>query len=75
MDYVVKFLTDLFKISDYSFDFFIDLKPIKEEIKENNDIFLTEIDAKKHFIKNNNYSNEKVLYIFKNRKYWFCLKQ
>ena len=72
LDYVVKFLTDLFKISDYSFDFFIDLKPIKEQIKENSDIFLT---AKKHFIKNNNYSNEKVLYIIKNRKYWFCLKQ
>ena len=37
--HVVKFSTDLFKISYYSFDFLIDLKPMKEEIKENNDIF------------------------------------
>ena len=43
--------------------------PIKKSIKEKGVIFLKKINAKKKdFISYNNYDNEKVLYLFKNRK-------
>ena len=34
LDGIVNFLIDLFKISDYSIDFFNDLKPINDEVKK-----------------------------------------
>ena len=34
LDCILNFLIDLFKISDYSIDFFNDLKPINDEVKK-----------------------------------------
>ena len=34
--YVVNFIRDLFKISDFSFNFFTDLQPICEKVKDKN---------------------------------------
>ena len=68
LDCIVNFLIDLFKISDYSIDFFNDLKPINDEVKRKKDFFLIENDAKKHIFKEQ-YSNGKIIYYFKGRKY------
>ena len=38
-NYIVNFLHDFFQISDYSFDFFSDLKPLISKVKENNEVF------------------------------------
>ena len=62
--YIVNILCDLYNISNYSFDFFDDLKPIKEKIKEKNVIFFKKNLCRKHYIKYENYSNNKVLYLF-----------
>ena len=37
--YVVNFIRDLFKISDFSFNFFSDLQPICEKVKDKNTVF------------------------------------
>ena len=43
--YVVNFIRDLFKISDFSFNFFTDLQPICEKVKDENTVFLCQKDA------------------------------
>ena len=43
--YVVSFIRDLFKISDFSFNFFTYLQPICEKVKDKNTVFLCQKDA------------------------------
>ena len=67
-NYIVNFLHDFSQISDYSFDFFSDLKPTISKVKENNEVFLC------HMNNNNKYKNkssDKIYYFIKKRKYYW----
>ena len=39
-DYVINFLNDFFKVSDSSIEFFLELKPLNEEVKHKNRFFV-----------------------------------
>lgn len=41
-NYVINFLHDFFRLSDYTFDFFSDLKPLILKVKDRNEVFIYE---------------------------------
>lgn len=72
-EYMANFLSDLFKIWDYSYLFYRDLNLIDEEVKKKSTVFASEKDTTDHFLKNIDYyskNNGKIFYFFKGRKYW-----
>ena len=68
-NYIANFLHDFFQISDYSFDFFSHLKPIDSKVKENNEVFLCQMNNNNKKYKNK--SSNKIYYFINKRKYYF----
>ena len=67
---IANFLTDFFKISDTSIDFF-NLPPITGNVREKNHVFVSERKLRKHLASIKYYdNNDRMNYIFKGRKYW-----
>lgn len=71
-EYIANFLTDFFKISDSTTEFF-NLPLINKIVKEKNNIFLTEKELTKHieYVKRyNKFDHKKIYYFVRGRKYW-----
>ena len=69
-NYIANFIHDLFNISVYSVLWYSDLKPISQEVKDKNCVFLCKKDAN-DYLDNNNNNNNKIQYFIKNRKYYW----
>ena len=68
--YIANFLTDFFKISDITADFF-NLSITKETVKEKNNYFLSEKEKKKHVDFLKNYKDHIAIYMVKAKKQKF----
>ena len=57
--YVVNFVRDLFHVSNYSVLRYNDLKPISQQVKDKNEVFLSKKDSENYLnkTKNNNNNN------------------
>ena len=71
-NYIFNFLHDFFQISDYCFDFFLDLTPSILQVKENNEVFLYQMNNSTKNYKHK--SSDKIYYFINKRKYYFLKK-
>ena len=77
--YIVNFVHDLFNVSIYSVLRYCDLKPISQEVKDKNLVFLSKKESENYLSKynnnnnnnNNNNDNNKIKYIINNRRRYF----
>ena len=74
--YVANFVRDLFHVSNYSVLRYNDLKPISQEVKDKNEVFLSKKDSENYLnrSKNNNNNNNKKIYIVNNRRRYYLKK-
>ena len=67
-NYVVNFIHDLFDVSIYFVLRYNDLKPISQEVRDKNCVFLCKKDANDYLDNNNNNSSKKIQYFIKKKE-------
>ena len=73
--YIANFVHDLFNLSIYSVLRYNDLKPISEEVKNKNLVFLSKKGSVDYLSKyNNNNKKNKIKYIINNKRRCFFKK-